>query len=149
MGGPAGAPRRHGMTLWQGRFGDDKPADELLAFTVSLPFDWRLASDDITGSRAHVRGLQKVGILTEAETGILLAALDHVEEELVGGTFAFRAEDEDVHTAVERRGTEMAGGAGAEVHTGRRRHHHGATDPRPLHPREASAGAPPRRRLQP
>jgi argininosuccinate lyase len=127
------------MTLWQGRFGDDKPADELLAFTVSLPFDWRLASDDITGSRAHVRGLQRVGILTEGETGILLAALDHVEEELVGGTFAFRAEDEDVHTAIERRVTEIAGEPGAKLHTGRSRNDQVATDLRLYCRRELTA----------
>ena len=38
-------------TLWQGRFAEE-PADELLAFTVSLPFDRRLAADDLEGSRA-------------------------------------------------------------------------------------------------
>src|SRR5438046_1028385 len=116
------------MTLWQGRVGDDKPADELLAFTVSLPFDWRLASDDISGSRAHVRGLQRAGILADDDTKILLAALDHVEEELVAGTFVFRAEDEDVHTAIERRVTEIAGDAGAKLHTGRSRNDQVATD---------------------
>ena len=47
------------MTLWQGRFGDEGPSDELLAFTVSLPFDRRLAADDLAGSRAHVRGLAR------------------------------------------------------------------------------------------
>ena len=45
-----------GQPLWHGRFGSG-PADELLAFTVSLPFDSRLAGDDLRGSRAHVRGL--------------------------------------------------------------------------------------------
>ena len=43
-------------TLWHGRF-EGGPAEELLAFTVSLPFDQRLAADDLAGSRAHVRGL--------------------------------------------------------------------------------------------
>ena len=41
------------------------PADELLAFTVSLPFDRRLAADDLAGSRAHVAMLAHVGLLTE------------------------------------------------------------------------------------
>ena len=44
------------MTLWQGRFGEG-PSDELLEFTESLSFDRHLATDDVTGSRAHVRGL--------------------------------------------------------------------------------------------
>jgi len=38
------------MTLWQGRFGDEGPADELLAYSVSVTFDRRLAPDDIAGS---------------------------------------------------------------------------------------------------
>ena len=49
-----------GQPLWHGRFGEG-PADELLAFTVSLPFDRRLAADDLAGSRAHVAMLAHVG----------------------------------------------------------------------------------------
>ena len=65
------------MTLWQGRF-SGRPSDELLQFTVSLPFDIRLWRDDITGSRAHVRGLVRGGILDGDEAGSVLAALDQV-----------------------------------------------------------------------
>ncbi len=50
----SGAAYATGQPLWHGRFGEG-PADELLAFTVSLPFDRRLATDDLAGSRAHVR----------------------------------------------------------------------------------------------
>jgi hypothetical protein len=63
------------MTLWHGRFGDG-PADELLAFTVSLPFDRLLAGDDLTCSRAHVRGLQRGGILTDEELTVILVPTD-------------------------------------------------------------------------
>jgi len=69
------------VTLWHGRFGD-APADELLAFTVSLPFDQRLATDDLACSRAHVRGLERGGILTEAELAAILEALDQVADRL-------------------------------------------------------------------
>jgi argininosuccinate lyase len=124
------------MTLWQGRFGDDRPADELLAFTVSLPFDRRLGPDDLTGSRAHVRGLVRAGILTESDSAILLAALDHVDEELRSGAFVFREGDEDIHTAVERRVTEIAGSVGARLHTGRSRNDQVATDLRLFTKRE-------------
>ncbi len=116
-----------GRTLWHGRFAGG-PADELLAFTVSLPFDRRLAADDLEGSRAHVRGLRRVGLLDDAETHAVLGALDTVEEELASGTFAFVASDEDIHTAVERRVTELAGPAGAKLHTGRSRNDQVATD---------------------
>jgi argininosuccinate lyase len=103
-------------------------ADEVAAFTVSLPFDQVLAGDDLTGSRAHVRGLGKVGILTDAEVTVLLDALDQVALELDQGMFAFAPDDEDVHTAVERRVTELAGDIGAKLHTGRSRNDQVATD---------------------
>src|SRR5438477_9125484 len=108
------------MTLWKGRF-TDRPAEELLAFTVSLPFDQRLAGDDLVASRAHVRGLERAGVLSHEECAILLAALDHVGEELSAGTFRFAPDDEDIHTAIERRTTEIAGPVGAKLHTGRSR----------------------------
>jgi argininosuccinate lyase len=115
------------MTLWHGRFGGG-PSDELLAFTVSLPFDRQLAADDLTCSRAHVRGLQRVGILDERELGAILEALDRVEQELADGSFDFAPGDEDIHTAIERRVTELAGAAGAKLHTGRSRNDQVATD---------------------
>ena len=114
-------------TLWHGRF-EGGPADELLAYTVSLPVDQRLAPDDLAGSRAHVRGLARIGILTDAERDDVLAALDQVASELEAGTFAFQPSDEDIHTAVERRVTEVAGAAGAKLHTGRSRNDQVATD---------------------
>ncbi|CAN5711405.1 argininosuccinate lyase [soil metagenome] len=114
-------------TLWHGRFGDG-PSEELLAFTVSLPFDRRLAADDLACSRAHVRGLARVGLLDGEEAGAVLAALDTVDAELADGSFAFAPSDEDIHTAVERRVTELAGVAGAKLHTGRSRNDQVATD---------------------
>jgi argininosuccinate lyase len=116
------------LTLWHGRF-EGGPSEELLAFTASLPFDQRLAQVDIAGSRAHVRGLAGVGLLSEDELSSILAALDTVEGELAGGTFVFEPSDEDIHTAVERRVTELAP-AGAKMHTGRSRNDQIATDVR-------------------
>jgi argininosuccinate lyase len=114
------------MTLWHGRFGDG-PADELIAFTESLPFDRRLGPDDVTGSRAHVAMLARVGLLTNEEAALVTAALGRVEVELVEGTFTFAPDDEDIHTAIERRVTELAGAAGAKLHTGRSRNDQVAT----------------------
>ena len=123
------------MTLWAGRFGDD-PAAALLDYTVSLSFDQRLAVDDLAGSRAHVRGLARVGLVAAGDAGILLAALDRVEAELRAGSFAYRSGDEDIHTAVERRVTEVAGDVGARLHTGRSRNDQVATDLRLFAKRE-------------
>ena len=118
------------MTLWQGRFGGHKQSAELFAFTESLSFDRRLAGDDISCSRAHVLGLERSGLLSMEETATLLAALATVEQELADGSFAFKPEDEDVHTAVERRVTEIAGEAGGRLHAGRSRNDQVATDMR-------------------
>ena len=129
------------MTLWQGRFGASGPADELLTYTVSLHYDVRLAADDITGSRAHVRGLVAAGVVSEEDGSILAAALDRVATELEAGTLAFKPGDEDIHTAVERRVTELAGPAGARLHTGRSRNDQVATDLRLFAKRELRATA--------
>jgi argininosuccinate lyase len=115
------------VTLWSGRF-EGGPSEELLAYTVSLPFDRVLAEVDVVGSRAHVRGLGRAGILTEDEVMAVLAALDSVAMEMAVGTFAYAPGDEDIHTAVERRVTELAGAAGAKLHTGRSRNDQVATD---------------------
>jgi argininosuccinate lyase len=106
--------------LWHGRF-QEGPSDELLAFTVSLHYDRELAHDDIAGSRAHVSMLAKVGLIDAKEKAALLDALARVEAELDAGELEFAPTDEDIHTAVERRVTDLAGAAGAKLHTGRSR----------------------------
>ena len=113
-------------TLWHGRFAGG-PADELMAYTVSLPFDRRLWRDDIACSRAHVTGLAYVGILTDAERDAVLTALATVESEMATDSFVFAAGDEDIHTAVERRVTEICGAPGAKLHTGRSRNDQSVT----------------------
>ena len=115
------------MTLWEGRITTGM-ADAVAAFTVSLPFDRVLAADDLAGSRAHVKGLGKAGILSDSEVIELIDALDIVEEEFDSGRFVFEPGDEDIHTAVERRVTELAGDIGAKLHTGRSRNDQVATD---------------------
>jgi len=109
-----------GSTLWHGRF-DGGPAEALMAFTASLSFDRRLAQDDIEGSRAHVRGLYRVGLLDQDEQEAVLGALDTTARELESGDMKFVPSDEDIHTAIERRVVELAGAAGAKIHTGRSR----------------------------
>ena len=113
-------------TLWHGRFAGG-PADELMAYTASLPFDRRLWRDDIACSRAHVRGLAHVGVLTADERDAVLAALTTVESEMASDSFVFAAGDEDIHTAVERRVTEICGAPGAKLHTGRSRNDQSVT----------------------
>ena len=118
-----------GKALWHGRF-EGGPAAELMAFTESLSFDRRLWPDDVAGSVAHVLGLANAEIITEAEAAAIIAALEQVSDEMTAGTFSFVDSDEDIHTAVERRVTEVAGPTGAKLHTGRSRNDQAATDVR-------------------
>ena len=121
-------PQQRSSTLWHGRF-EGGPSEALQALNDSLPFDQRMFREDIAGSRAHVRMLCDVGLFTEAERDGVLTALDTVEGEIASGSFEFQVNDEDIHTAVERRVTELEP-AGAKMHTGRSRNDQVATDVR-------------------
>ncbi len=114
--------------LWHGRFAGG-PAEALQQLNDSLPFDQRMFREDVEGSRAHVTMLASVGILTGAERDEILAALDTVEAEISEGRFEWAPSDEDIHTAVERRATELTAVAG-KMHTGRSRNDQVATDVR-------------------
>ena len=112
--------------LWHGRF-SEAPADSLMAFTASIGFDVRLSRDDIAGSIAHAEMLGASGVLPVADVEAIVAGLRKVESEFAGGTFVFAQSDEDIHTAIERRVTEIAGPAGAKLHTARSRNDQVAT----------------------
>ncbi len=117
------------MTLWKGRF-SVSPAQELMDFTESLSFDRLLWMEDIRGSIAHVKGLVHSGILTEEDGTILQDGLRSVANEIESDLFDFNAGDEDIHSAIERRLTELVGETGARLHTGRSRNDQIATDMR-------------------
>lgn len=112
--------------LWHGRF-EASPAESLLKFTESLSFDKQLWRDDIVGSIAHVRGLAQASVITLAESEEIILALNTVATEMSSGKFEFVASDEDIHTAIERRVTQLAGDTGAKLHTGRSRNDQVAT----------------------
>src|SRR5271165_1910241 len=94
----------------------------------SVGFDRRLWPQDIAQSRAHARMLAARGIVSAEDRDALLAGLDQVAAELEQGRFAFHAEDEDIHMAVERRLTELAGPVGGRLHTARSRNDQTVTD---------------------
>jgi argininosuccinate lyase len=106
----------------------EPPADAFHALNASIGFDWRLGPYDVAQSRAHVRMLAAQGILGAADRDALLSALDDVERELDEGRFPFAPDDEDIHMAIERRVTEIAGPAGGRLHTARSRNDQVATD---------------------
>ncbi len=113
--------------LWGGRFA--KKTDSLVhQFNASIDFDARLYDEDITGSIAWARGLVGAGVLTAVEAETIITGLEQVRAEFAAGNFAFAPDDEDVHTAVERRMTEIIGPVGGKLHTGRSRNDQVATD---------------------
>ncbi|HET9094678.1 MAG TPA: argininosuccinate lyase, partial [Solirubrobacteraceae bacterium] len=106
----------------------------------SLAFDWRLAPYDIEQSAAHAAMLAARGIISASDRDALLAALDAVAGEVRDGSFAFAEGDEDVHMAIERRVTELAGEPGGRLHTARSRNDQVATD-MAMFTRDAALGA--------
>jgi argininosuccinate lyase len=115
------------MTLWGGVF-NLAPDESLRKLNDSLPFDQRMYTQDIDGSVAYARALARAGVITGDEADAILRGLEQVYQELHSGAFVFAAGDEDIHTAVERRLTELVGDAGKKLHTGRSRNDQVATD---------------------
>ncbi len=113
--------------LWGGRFAEQTNA-LVHRYNASIGFDARLYDEDITGSVAWAEGLAAAGLLTTDERDALLAGLEAVRAEFAAGTFAIAPDDEDIHSAVERRLTAIAGPVGGKLHTGRSRNDQVATD---------------------
>ena len=125
------------MGLWGGRFSEPSD-DDLRALNDSISFDKRLYAQDIAGSRAYAKALVGAGVLTGDESAAIVSGLQTVLDEFERGAFELQTGDEDIHTAVERRLTELIGAVGGKLHTGRSRNDQIATDMR-LWTREALA----------
>ena len=107
----------------------EEPADPLFArINASIDFDRRLWREDVRGSRAHARALERAGVLSAEEAAWIDDGLEQVAGELELGRFSFHVDDEDIHMAVERRLTEIIGAVGGKLHTGRSRNDQVATD---------------------
>lgn len=115
------------MTLWGGRF-SQKLDDLAWALNTSLPVDQRMAIQDVDGSLAWADAIHKAGILSDKEHGSISLGLATIKDEFALGKFHFTPADEDIHTAVERRLTELIGEAAGKLHTGRSRNDQVATD---------------------
>ena len=113
--------------LWGGRFAQklDAAAWDL---NSSLPVDKRMAIQDVDGSLAWAEALHKAKILSGEEHAQIALGLATVKEEFTSGKFSFAPSDEDIHTAVERRLTELIGATAGKLHTGRSRNDQVATD---------------------
>jgi argininosuccinate lyase len=116
-----------GPRLWGGRFAGG-PSEAFDRLNASFAVDSRMWSQDIAGSRAHARMLVDTGVLSPQDGAAIAEGLDRVAAEFRNGSFTVLASDEDIHTAVERRLTELVGDPGRRLHTGRSRNDQVATD---------------------
>jgi len=106
----------------------DPPDPVFWRLNASLRYDRRLAPYDVRQSRAHAAALRDAGVLSDEELGEIEQGLDAVARELEDGSFPFEDSDEDIHMAIERRLTELAGPVGGKLHTARSRNDQVATD---------------------
>jgi argininosuccinate lyase len=113
--------------MWGGRF-EGGPAKVMEEFTPSIGFDQRMAEQDLAGSRAHARMLERQGIIAKSDLDAILSGLDAVEAEIREGRFVFRRELEDIHLNIESRLAELAGPSAGRLHTARSRNDQVATD---------------------
>lgn len=114
-------------SLWGGRF-TGITNEAVAALSRSIHFDWRLASYDIKGTRAHLLALRAAGYLAEAELVKLDKSLVELDKRVTSGMFVAKASDEDVHSALERGLIEMVGPElGGKVRAGRSRNDQIAT----------------------
>ena len=116
------------QATWGGRF-TAGPAELMLQFSESVSFDYRLASFDIAGSKAHAAMLAHVGLLTAAERDAIHAGLDKILREIEAGRFAWDIKLEDVHMNIEQALAKSVPAAN-KLHTARSRNDQVATDMR-------------------
>jgi argininosuccinate lyase len=95
---------------------------------TSIDVDCELWREDIQGSLAHARGLERAGVLTRDEAETLVRGLTQIHGEIERGELVWKRELEDVHMNIESRLTQICGPVGGKLHTGRSRNDQVATD---------------------
>ncbi len=87
-----------------------------------------MAQEDVRGSIAWAGAIFESGIITKDEFGMICSGLHQISKEFSNEIFHYSPSDEDIHTAVERRLTELIGPTGGKLHTGRSRNDQVVTD---------------------
>ncbi len=116
------------MTVARGKRLTEDMADAMHRLNTSVRTDSALWREDIRGSMAHTRGLERAGVLTPEEARTIIQGLDGVSSEIGEGQFVWDEAKEDVHMNVEARLAELVGPVGGKLHTGRSRNDQVATD---------------------
>ena len=107
-------------TLWNKGTSATEAVDR---FTVGNDriLDRRLARYDVQGSLAHIRMLERIGLLTADELAALTAALGRIADSIEAGSFVLEDDVEDIHSQVELLLTRELGEMGKKIHSGRSR----------------------------
>ena len=112
--------------LWEGRLEDTSLLTD--KFNSSISFDCRLFKEDIDGSIAHARMLEKQGIITTDDAEKIVSGLNEIKTEIIDGRLEIDQNAEDIHTFVEQELTKRIGDAGKKLHTARSRNDQVALD---------------------
>lgn len=107
-------------TLWSK---GTQAADIVEEFTVGNDriLDMKLAEFDVIGSKAHIKMLESIGLLSKEELDTLSEVLDTILEEIRSGQFILEDDVEDIHSQVELLLTRRLGDIGKKIHSGRSR----------------------------
>ena len=121
---PVKSPEVHG-SLWGARF-DSVMAPEMIELNQSLSVDSCLWREDIRGSKAWAQALGRAGVLTQTELASVINGLQGVALRIETDGLG-QAQEEDIHSVVERMLVEEVGSLGGKLHTGRSRNDQSAT----------------------
>jgi argininosuccinate lyase len=113
--------------MWGGRF-SASPSAIMEEINASIGFDYRLALQDIRGSKAHAEMLAQTGILSLADAEAISNGLDQIAREIEANTFTFSRALEDIHMNIEARLGELIGSVAGRLHTARSRNDQVALD---------------------
>jgi len=108
------------MRLWDKGYEIDEKIEDFVVLDDYLQ-DQRLVKWDCIGSIAHIKSLEKIGILTKGEEEKIKKCLLEIIELDKNKKFIIERADEDVHTKIENYITEKLGEVGKKLHTGRSR----------------------------
>ncbi|MDY6968345.1 MAG: argininosuccinate lyase [Spirochaetota bacterium] len=113
--------------LWGGRF-QNPTSDITERISSSIHFDYRLYKQDIHGTIAHVKMLNRIDILSEEEMRNIEKELLSIKKDIDENKFEFSASFEDIHMNIEAELINRIGDIGRKVHTGRSRNDQIALD---------------------
>jgi argininosuccinate lyase len=108
--------------LWQAASGAEVD-QAIMRFMAGddVVHDRVLFPHDIQATIAHVRGLNRIELLSADDSERLCQLLEELLRQFSSGSFLLDERFEDGHSAIESWLTEQAGDLGARVHTGRSR----------------------------